>query len=63
MCFNRSLAEFDSEVNNGLFKKGMNFDEIPCTSLRQLKRLLVVYILRSVIFVALIVACGPVKLH
>lgn len=57
------FVEFGSEINNGLLKKGMNFDEILCIILRQLGRLLVAYILRSIVFVALIIVCGPVKLH
>jgi len=57
------LVEFGSEINNGLFKKGMNFDEVLCVILRQLGRLLVAYVLRSIVFVALIAVCGPVKLH
>ena len=57
------LVEFGFEINNGLLKKGMNFDEILCIILRQLGRLLVAYILRSIVFMALIVVCGPVKLH
>lgn len=28
--------EFGSEINKGLLKKGMNFDEILCLILRQL---------------------------
>lgn len=39
--------EFGSEINNGLLKKGMNFDEILCIILRQLGRLLVAYILQK----------------
>lgn len=30
------LMEFGSEINKGLLKKGMNFDEILCLILRQL---------------------------
>lgn len=59
------FVECGSEINNGLLKKGMNFDEILRIILRQLLvgRLLVAYILRSIVFVALIIVCGPVKLH
>lgn len=57
------LVEFGFEINSVPLKKGMNVDEILCIIFRQLGRWLVSYILGSIVFVALIVVCGPVNLH